>query len=588
MFEDCRRPCARALWVGVAIAMLFTTTAQAVNFTVDSNSSNIDTVDVTPGDGACADASNICTLRAAIQESNALAGADTITLPAGVFQLSLDGANEEAAATGDLDITVDLIITGAGAMSTTIDGAGLLDRIFDIGPNLVPLSVVINDLTISNGAVSGAPGGAIRVNLGTVVLNDCSLSGNSSDANGGAISNGGDLTLNRCTLSANTASANGGGLFNATTVVLNNSTLSGNTATSLGGGLYNANTATLLHATIASNSAASGGGMYNAGSATLKSTLLSANTVNNCAGTVAITSSGTNLDSVMSCAFSATGDQSNVDPQLGVLSNNGGQTATHALSSGSLAIDKADNTGCPATDQRGVTRPVDGDGDSSAVCDIGAFEATMPADLSVTKTHQTDCVDLHDPLIYTISVTNNGPGDASAVTVTDTLPDGVTLVSTSPACGQNGATLTCAVGTLSAGSTTAITINTTAEKVAALKNFASVRAAELDPDTSNNNAEVKTRINCAKGCFIATAAYGSPLAPQVRHLRTFRDRYLVPYPLGHWFVELYYRYSPPLAEVLRQHDDLRAVVRTGLQPLIAFVKFANETLPMHYRAAPEE
>jgi hypothetical protein len=143
------------------------------------------------------------------------------------------------------------------------------------------------------------------------------------------------------------------------------------------------------------------------------------------------------------------------------------------------------------------------------------------------------------------------------------------------------------VGTLSAGSSTTITINTTAEKVAALKNFASVRAAELDPDTSNNNAEVKTRINCAEGCFVATAAYGSPLAPQVRHLRTFRDRYLAPYPLGHWFVELYYRYSPPLAEALRQHDGLRAVVRTGLQPLIAFVKFANETLPTHYRSAPE-
>jgi len=247
----------------------------------------------------------------------------------------------------------------------------------------------------------------------------------------------------------------------------------------------------------------------------------------------------------------------------------------------SPAIDAADNVGCPATDQRGVTRPVDGDGNSIAVCDIGAFETTIPADLSVTKTHQADCVDLHDPLIYTISVTNNGPGNASAVTVTDTLPDGVILVSTSPACDQNGTTLTCVVGTLSTGSSTTITINTTAEKVAALKNFASVRAAELDPDTSNNNAEVKTLINCAKGCFIATAAYGSPLAPQVQHLRTFRDRFLMPYSLGHWFVDLYYRYSPPLAEALRQHDDLRAVVRTGLRPLISAVKFANEIPSTH-------
>jgi uncharacterized repeat protein (TIGR01451 family) len=229
---------------------------------------------------------------------------------------------------------------------------------------------------------------------------------------------------------------------------------------------------------------------------------------------------------------------------------------------------------------------VDGDGNGVAVCDIGAFEVADPADLAISNHHQADCVKLHDPLIYTISVTNNGPGDARAVTVTDILPVGATLVSTSPACSQNGGTLTCVVSSLSAGSTTIITINTTADKVAQFTNTASVRAAESDPDTSNNSAEVKTRINCAKGCFIATAAYGSSLAPQVQQLRTFRDRFLVPYSFGQWFVDLYYRYSPPLAEVLAQHDDLRAVVRTGLRPLITFAEFANEIPPNHDGAAP--
>ena len=574
MSEDCRRHCARALWEGLFIVMLFMATAQARDFTVDSIDSSIDTVDVTPGDGTCADATNKCTLRAAIQEANAWAGADTITLSAGVFQLSIAGTGDETAATGDLDITEDLTITGAGATLTTIDGGGL-DRVFDIGPNGTPLNVFINALTIRNGVVSGVPGGAIRVNSGTITLDNCSLSGNRADSNGGAVFNAGILSVNGCTFSANTANSSGGGLYNASTAALNNTTLSGNTATSLGGGLYNATTVTALHATIALNSATSGGGLYNAGSATLKSTLLNANTGSNCAGTVG--SNGSNLDSGTSCAFSAAGDLSNADPLLGTLTDNGGTTATHALSSGSPAVDAADNTGCPATDQRGVVRPVDGNGDSVAACDIGAFEATAPVDLSISKSHQANCVDLHDPLIYTISVTNNGPGDASSVTITDVLPDGVTLVSTSPACSQSGNTLTCVVaGILGAGISTTFTINTTAEKVAALKNFASVRAAESDPDTSNNNAEVKTRINCAKGCFIATAAYGSPLAPQVQHLRTFRDRFLMPYSLGQWFVDLYYRYSPPLAEVLAQHDNLRAVVRTGLLPLISTVKFANE------------
>jgi len=132
MSEDCRRRCVRALWEGLAIVMLFMATAQARDFAVIST---VDTVDATPGDGTCADASNNCTLRAAIQEANAWAGADTITLPPGVFQLSITGTGDETAATGDLDITEDLIITGAGsgaeAISTIIDG-GNHDRVFDI------------------------------------------------------------------------------------------------------------------------------------------------------------------------------------------------------------------------------------------------------------------------------------------------------------------------------------------------------------------------------------------------------------------------------------------------------------------------
>jgi CSLREA domain-containing protein len=105
MFKDCRRRCAHALWEGLAMVMLCMATAQAQNFTVDSTT---DAVDAVLGNGICADASNICTLRAAIQEANALAGADTITLPAEVFQLSISGTGEELAATGDLDMRVIL------------------------------------------------------------------------------------------------------------------------------------------------------------------------------------------------------------------------------------------------------------------------------------------------------------------------------------------------------------------------------------------------------------------------------------------------------------------------------------------------
>ena len=71
------------------------------------------------------------------------------------------------------------------------------------------------------------------------------------------------------------------------------------------------------------------------------------------------------------------------------------------------------------------------------------------------------------------------------------------------------------------------------------------------------------------GCFIATAAYGSPMEPQVELLREFRDRFLLTNPTGQSFVMLYYAFSPPAAEFIAQHDSLRTVVRVALLPVVA-------------------
>jgi chitinase len=70
------------------------------------------------------------------------------------------------------------------------------------------------------------------------------------------------------------------------------------------------------------------------------------------------------------------------------------------------------------------------------------------------------------------------------------------------------------------------------------------------------------------GCFIATAAFGSKFEKHVRLLRRFRDLYLMPFKIGRVFVKTYYRYSPPVAEFIVDHDILRVIVRWSLIPLI--------------------
>ena len=101
-----------------SLALVGGTVAQAVELTVTSTA---DAVDARPGDGVCATKTGTCTLRAAVQEANALVGPDAIVLQSGVYKLTIEGLNEDAAATGDLDITDALTIKGMGAPDTRID-----------------------------------------------------------------------------------------------------------------------------------------------------------------------------------------------------------------------------------------------------------------------------------------------------------------------------------------------------------------------------------------------------------------------------------------------------------------------------------
>ncbi|HSM54865.1 MAG TPA: choice-of-anchor Q domain-containing protein [Candidatus Sulfomarinibacteraceae bacterium] len=90
---------------------------------------------------------------------------------------------------------------------------------------------------------------------------------------------------------------------------------------------------------------------------------------------MALESSGHNLADDTSCGFdTVTGDVITTQPGLAELADNGGPTLTHALLAGSPAIDAGHPAICPQSDQRGVARPLDGNGDGLARCDIGAFE----------------------------------------------------------------------------------------------------------------------------------------------------------------------------------------------------------------------
>ena len=217
-----------------------------------------------------------CSLRAAILAANTntavggcLAGSatvtDTIILPCGTYTLSIAGANEDANATGDLDIAGDLIITGAGARTTIIDGSGIIDQVFEIRTG----TVTISDMTITGGRADFG-GGILVQSQGTLTVNKATVSGNTATDSGGGIFSFGKLTLDSSTVSGNTAATGtiptvptGGGITGYLgTVSLTNSTVSGNVA-KYGGGIITSNNLIILelsNSTVSANIGYGGGG----------------------------------------------------------------------------------------------------------------------------------------------------------------------------------------------------------------------------------------------------------------------------------------------------------------------------------------
>ena len=220
-------------------------------------------------------------------------------------------------------------------------------------------------------------GGGI-LNEGIVMMTNSTLTNNYSYLGyGGGIANSyGTVTVTNSTLSHNiTNESSGGGIYNHDALAVTNSNLINNVAGEYGGGIYNLQTLSVLNSTFFNNGALYGGGLYNSGEATVRNTIVGLGPVGwyDACGGVPLINGGNNLDDGTSCGWGSNhGSMSNTDPHLGPLADNGGSAQTMALLWGSPAIDgvtfNAPN-GCPATDQRGVTRPIGARGD------IGAYEA---------------------------------------------------------------------------------------------------------------------------------------------------------------------------------------------------------------------
>lgn len=221
---------------------------------------------------------------------------------------------------------------------------------------------------------------------------------------------------------------------------------------------------------------------------------------------------------------------------------------------------------------------------------VTKISASGAADLAVTKTATPNPVTAGSQLTYTITVTNNGPDAATGMTLRDTLPAQVTLVSVMPSqgsCKGAGRIVSCTLGTINNRGNINVNIIVIPASAGTLSNTTMVMANEDDLDPANSRTTIASTVNAAPpggggavspgggggGCFIATAAYGSYLHPHVQALREFRDEVLMKHRAGRAFIALYYRYSPPIAAFIARHEGLKIATRALLTPIVYAVTY---------------
>ncbi|HET7012248.1 MAG TPA: choice-of-anchor Q domain-containing protein, partial [Anaerolineales bacterium] len=405
------------LSMAILISLAFGPSPQSATFTVESN---LDEVDALPGDGVCASASGACTLRAAVMETNALAGDDHIVVPPGLYPLTIEGPSEDGSATGDLDILDNLSISGSG-MDMGADGSYLNDRGLHVHPlvtlNLSGISLwyadagtevngggLLNEGTVSMVETSfqfnRARQGAGILNLGQMTILRSVVGYNTAAESAGGIRNEGTLTIDQSTIANNELlSGPAGGIDNFGSLILRNSTVSQNRARNTVAGILNHSSAalTINNTTVNFNLVdpdGSGlpatGGVFNedGGLTQISNSMVAINEDNwelpsaDCYGT--IVSGGYNLFGTLAdCTLTGdtTGNLVGVDPLLPMLPTvDPAMTwgypplpGSPAINAGNPAPPGSSETACEVLDQRGYLRPI------GVACDIGAYESELGA-----------------------------------------------------------------------------------------------------------------------------------------------------------------------------------------------------------------
>jgi hypothetical protein len=282
--------------------------------------------------------------------------------------------------------TVSYALTKAASGATIKVSGTIADHITISQP--VTVTTWPHGPAISPGVLDGTGSGTVvSVTTGVtgVTLHDLTIENGSQGISHPGFGPGDTLTLTDSTVSGNIGS---GAIYNGSTMTIIDSTIAKNSVNGNGGsgGIYNLSTMTIIASTITGNATPVGTGVGgiasgNGGIATLAATIVAGNTGGNCyGGTASLHSAGYNLTNDKTrtaCGFNAATDRVNKNPLLGHLASNGGPTKTVLPGAGGPADDVIPQgtslhgvTACPGTDQRGVTRPAQGE----TRCTIGAVE----------------------------------------------------------------------------------------------------------------------------------------------------------------------------------------------------------------------